>query len=154
MDQSTNLIRNRPEGASLSSDEGDARSASIQINDYFVEKDGQRFAGSHLLIDLWGAENLTNIRTIEKALKDAAAAANATILDSNFHQFSENGGISGILVLAESHMSIHTWPERSFAAIDIFMCGQCDPFQCLDVLEAAFEPDELIVQEQRRGLER
>ena len=134
--------------------ESTVTSVPEQINDYFVEKDGQRFAGSHLLLDLWGARRLTDINKIEDTLTKAADAAGATILDRNFHQFIENGGISGVLVLAESHISIHTWPERSFAAIDIFMCGRCDPFMCVDVLKAAFEPDDLIVHEQRWGLER
>ena len=59
--------------------------------------------------------------------------------------------MSGVVVLAESHISIHTWPERNFAAIDIFMCGACDPYQSLPVLERAFAPGRLDVGEQRRG---
>jgi len=71
------------------------------------------------LIDFWEAENLTNRITVENALREAAISANATAINLQLNQYSENGGISGILVLAESHISIHTWPERSFAAIDI-----------------------------------
>jgi S-adenosylmethionine decarboxylase len=120
--------------------------------DYFVEKDGQKFAGMHLLVDLWGAANLRDPVYIDRALRDAAEAANATILHGHFHHFSPNGGVSGVLVLAESHISIHTWPERDFASIDIFMCGACDPYDSLPALREAFQPRTVNLNEQRRGL--
>jgi len=123
-----------------------------RVNDYFVRRDGLEFAGTHLLIDLWGAGNLTDEIAIEAALREAAEAAGATFLAAHLQRFAENGGISGVLVLAESHMSIHTWPERGFAAIDIFMCGACDPYSSVPVLERAFGPEAMHVNEQRRGL--
>jgi S-adenosylmethionine decarboxylase len=55
-------------------------------------------------------------------------------------------------VLAESHISIHTWPERNFAALDVFMCGACDPHKVIPFLEAAFHPAEIMLDEQRRGI--
>ena len=120
--------------------------------DYFVEKDGVKFAGTHLLIDLWGASNLADPDHVDRALRDAAEAAGATILHGHFHHFSPNGGVSGVLVLAESHISIHTWPERNFAAIDIFMCGACSPYMGIPALKAAFQPESINLGEQRRGL--
>ncbi len=120
--------------------------------DYFVQKDGVKFAGVHLLIDLWGARNLADPAHIDTALREAALEAGATILHSHFHHFSPNGGVSGVVVLAESHISIHTWPERDFAAVDIFMCGACNPYDSLPVLKAAFQPDHVRLSEQRRGL--
>ncbi len=120
--------------------------------DYFVERDGQKFAGMHLLVDLWGATNLGDPNLIDRALREAAITAGATILHSHFHHFSPNGGVSGVVVLAESHISIHTWPERDFAAVDIFMCGACDPHMAIPVLRAAFRPAEVRLDEQRRGL--
>ena len=90
--------------------------------------------------------------TVEKALRDAAVAANATIIDFKLKQYAENEGITGVLILAESHMSIHTWPERSFAAIDIFMCGRCNPYNCIAALQKAFEPGHTKIYERRRGL--
>jgi S-adenosylmethionine decarboxylase len=120
--------------------------------DYFVEKNGVKFAGTHLLVDLWGARNLTDPELIDRACRDAALAANATVLHSHFHHFSPNGGVSGVVVLAESHISIHTWPERDFAAVDIFMCGGCDPYRSIPVLKAAFAPQSIHLGEQRRGL--
>ncbi len=120
--------------------------------DYFVERDGVKFAGTHLLLDFWGARNLTDPAGIDAALRDAADAAGATILHSHFHHFGPDGGVSGVLVLAESHISIHTWPERDFAALDIFMCGSCNPYNSLPVLKAAFQPSGIQLGEQRRGL--
>ena len=119
--------------------------------DYFVERNGVHFAGTHLLVDLWGAANLTDPALIDTALRSAAIRAGATILHSHFHHFTPNGGVSGVVVLAESHISIHTWPERAFAAIDIFMCGACDPHNAIPVLEEAFTPKRLDIDEQRRG---
>ncbi len=126
-------------------------SENVDKADYFVERDGMKFAGMHLLVDLWEATNLSDPALIESALRDAALAAGATILHSHFHHFSPNGGVSGVVVLAESHISIHTWPERDFAAVDIFMCGACDPHQSLPVLRQAFLAGRVIVDEQRRG---
>ena len=119
--------------------------------DYFVERDGVRFAGTHLLADLWGATRLDDASHIDAALRDAALADGATILHSHFHTFSPNGGVSGVVILAESHISIHTWPERGFAAVDIFMCGACDPHRSVPVLRQAFSPSEIRLAEQRRG---
>ena len=120
--------------------------------DFFIERDGVRYAGGHLLLDLWGARNLTDPERIETALREAAGAAGATILHCHLHQFGDGGGVSGVLVLAESHISIHTWPERDFAAIDIFMCGACDPHKSVPVLQQAFQPADLRISEHRRGL--
>src|ERR1700687_5443423 len=119
--------------------------------DYFVERDGVKFAGMHLLIDLWGASNLDSPELIDETLCAGAVEAGATILHSHFHHFSPNGGVSGVVVLAESHISIHTWPEKDFAAIDLFMCGVCDPNLSIPVLQAAFQPSRIVLDEQRRG---
>jgi len=131
----------------------DIVSAAVEDDrkDYFVERDGMRYAGTHLLVDLWGASRLDDPEHIDAALREAALAAGATILHSHFHHFSPNGGVSGVVILAESHISIHTWPERSFAAVDIFMCGACDPYLAIPVLQEAFSPTDVRLDEQRRG---
>jgi S-adenosylmethionine decarboxylase len=137
-----------------SADMADAVDSSIgdnQVKDYFIERDGIRFAGMHLLVDLWEADRLDDPALIDSTLREAALAAGATILHSHFHHFSPNGGVSGVVVLAESHISIHTWPERSYAALDIFMCGACDPYQAIPLLEKIFTPGSVRVSEQRRG---
>jgi S-adenosylmethionine decarboxylase len=130
---------------------GPAVHAPDERTDYFVKRDGEVFAGTHLLIDLWGASRLDEPHHIDAALRRGAVEAGATILHSHFHHFSPNGGVSGVVVLAESHISIHTWPERDYAAIDIFMCGDCNPHDAIPVIRAAFAPERLSVDEQRRG---
>jgi len=120
--------------------------------DFFVRKDGMTFAGTHLLIDLDQATNLDDIDKIESALKEAALAGGATILNVDLHKFEPNGGVSGVVVLAESHITIHTWPENGFAALDVFMCGECDPYKAIPVLRRFFEPGAVQVTENRRGL--
>jgi S-adenosylmethionine decarboxylase len=120
--------------------------------DYFVERDGIRFAGMHLLVELWEAEGLDDPKVIEDILCRAAEAAEATVLHSHMHHFSPYGGVSGVIVLAESHISIHTWPERAFAAIDIFMCGTCDPHKALPLISGYFKPGDLQLSEHRRGV--
>jgi S-adenosylmethionine decarboxylase len=109
------------------------------------------FAGSHLILDLWGARALDDEQVIERALRESAAAAGATLLHLHLHRFEPNGGISGVAVLAESHISIHTWPERGYAALDVFMCGSCDPQKTVPVLREAFAPRFIAASEHRRG---
>ena len=122
--------------------------------DYFVERDGVVFAGSHILLDLWGAKNLDDQDLIEQALRTAAEVCGATLLHVHLHQFTGSGGVSGVAVLAESHISVHTWPERNFAAFDVFMCGKCDPMNALPVLREFFDPIDIQVDQNRRGIVR
>jgi S-adenosylmethionine decarboxylase len=72
-------------------------------------------------------------------------------LHIHLHHFEPNGGVSGVAVLAESHISIHSWPERSYAALDIFMCGNAEPDKCVPVLRQAFNPGRVAVSELLRG---
>jgi S-adenosylmethionine decarboxylase len=124
---------------------------NLPKKDYFIERDGQVFAGTHLLIDFWDATKLDDPDYIERALRKAVDAAGATLLHIHLHHFTPNGGVSGVAVLAESHISLHTWPERGFAAFDVFMCGACDPHKALPALRAAFRPGRVELQEERRG---
>ena len=130
----------------------EGRARAEKGKDYFVQRDGMSFAGTHLLLDLRGAEHLRDPEGARRALIQAAEAAEATVLHTHVHHFGPNGGVSGVVILAESHISIHTWPERSFAAIDIFMCGRCDPYRSIDVLKRAFRPQSINVTEHRRGV--
>ena len=125
---------------------------SEESKDHFVSKDGLQYAGTHLLVDLWGAKNLTDADLIETALKECISTCGATLLSLHLHCFSENGGISGVAVLSESHISIHTWPERDYAAIDIFMCGDAKPHKAIPILRRHFKPATVQLTEQKRGL--
>lgn len=125
--------------------------AAADASDHFVSRDGMTFAGTHLIVDLWGAKHLDDLGHVEQALRSAVSASNATLLHIHLHHFTPNGGISGVAVLAESHISIHTWPERNYAALDIFMCGDADPQKAVPELDRAFEPARIEVDELRRG---
>jgi len=120
--------------------------------DFFIHRDGQTYAGTHLIIDLIDAERLDDPEHIEQSLISAAESAGATVLSSDFHIFTPNNGVSGVIVLAESHISIHTWPERDFAALDVFMCGDAKPMDTIPVLKQAFAPKSITLQEIKRGL--
>lgn len=107
--------------------------------------------GTHVLIDVRGrAHGLDDPAVLEPILREAALAAGATILESRFHHFgetgSETGGVTGFMMLAESHISIHSWPELSYAALDIFMCGSARIEAAIAVIERAFEGSDLTVR--------
>jgi S-adenosylmethionine decarboxylase len=120
--------------------------------DHFIEHDGLCYAGRHLIIDLWDAEHIDDVGVIELALRRSVQAAKATLLHLHLHEFSTNGGISGVAVLAESHISIHTWPEKGYGALDVFMCGAAEPHKVLPILKHTFKPERLTVSEQMRGV--
>lgn len=81
------------------------------------------YEGRHLLADLHGCSGLDDLALVRAALVRAAAAAGATLLDLRLHSFGPGEGVTGVALLAESHISIHSWPEHGYAALDIFMCG-------------------------------
>ncbi|MCK5726288.1 MAG: adenosylmethionine decarboxylase [Thiotrichaceae bacterium] len=113
---------------------------SIEVTqDLLIERDGKQYAGTHLILDMWQAQHLDDLDLIEQTLRHCVEIAGATLLHIHLHHFTPNGGVSGVAVLAESHISIHTWPERDYAALDIFMCGDTMPEKCIDVLQLAFE---------------
>lgn len=107
-----------------------------------------RANGIHLLADFHGVDpaKLLAPDAIERLLRAGAEAAGARILHSHFHGFGEGMGVTGVVLLAESHISIHTWPESGFAAADIFMCGEAVAQRALDVIEAALQPESLEVR--------
>jgi S-adenosylmethionine decarboxylase len=119
-------------------------------HDHFAVRNGVRCAGTHLIIDLHGAKRLDDIEHIEATLRHCVDAARATLLHIHLHHFQPNG-VSGVAVLAESHISIHTWPEVGYAALDVFMCGSADPDLCIPVLREAFSAKRVEVNELLRG---
>jgi S-adenosylmethionine decarboxylase len=129
-----------------------AEAVVTEQKDHFITRNGLTYAGSHLIIDLWEAEGLDDRDRIETALIDAVKAAGATLLHIHLHKFTDGGGISGVAVLAESHISVHTWPERGYAAFDVFMCGEAEPRKALSVFKAAFNPGRLVIGEHKRGV--
>jgi S-adenosylmethionine decarboxylase len=124
---------------------------SEESADHFVVRNGVRCAGAHLIIDLYDAGKLDDLDHVEAALRACVDAAGATLLHIHLHHFEPNGGISGVAVLAESHISIHSWPENGYAALDVFMCGKAKPEACVPVLREAFKPGRIAVSEYLRG---
>jgi len=125
--------------------------ALYESQDHFIIKNGVRCAGTHLIVDLYDAKHLEDISYIEKTLRDCVVEAKATLLHIHLHHFEPNGGVSGVAVLAESHISIHTWPEYKYAALDIFMCGNAEPEACVPILKDAFQAGKVEVRELLRG---
>ena len=82
--------------------------------------------GHHAIIDCFGPLSMLSTDEAKSLMIKAAELAEATVLDCNVHEFGEGCGVTGVVVLAESHISVHTWPENNYAAFDIFMCGKKD----------------------------
>lgn len=82
------------------------------------------FTGTHLLADLFECDHLADEARIESALRASVTASGATLLNLHVHGFGTDHGVTGVALLAESHISIHSWPERGYAAVDMFLCGR------------------------------
>lgn len=107
--------------------------------------------GMHLIVDFYGAFGLDDDRFLDTALRKAAEAAGATVLAGHLHHFGSGHGVTGVLLLAESHISIHTWPETGYAAVDIFLCGRSDAHRAADHLRTALRPERVQITEIARG---
>lgn len=93
--------------------------------------------GKHLILDVWGEIGSLPYWNMDEAaelLKQAATHAGATVLTERWHHFGTDCGYTGVIILAESHISAHSWPEKGYVAIDAFMCGDCDPQKSLDMI--------------------
>ena len=120
--------------------------------EFFSRGNDFNYAGTHLLLELWQAQNLDSLEIIEEALIQATKACHATLREIRLHHFSPYQGISGVAVIQESHISIHTWPELSYAAIDVFMCGKAEPAKSIAVFKSYFKPKRIQIMELKRGL--
>jgi S-adenosylmethionine decarboxylase len=109
--------------------------------------------GSHILADFYGisVQLLRNGPALEALLRRAAELAGARVVGSHFHSFGSAEGVTGVVLLAESHISIHTWPESAFAAVDIFMCGSANPQRALEAVIEALAPTRQQVEVAARG---
>lgn len=127
-----------------------ARDKAPHGHGQFIEIDGQSCLGSHYIGELFGAKNMDDHVFVENTLRACAAAAGATVLNAQFHHF-DSGGVTGVVILAESHISLHSWPEHDYAAVDIFMCGAARIAEAVKVLERAFQPTRIIGKTLLRG---
>ncbi len=107
--------------------------------------------GTHILLDFFGCKYLSDPEALRKCLEAAAAQSGATVLRGDFHKFGPEAGVTGVLMLAESHISIHTWPEADFAAIDIFMCGSASADKAAEVLLDLLAPARVETTRVARG---
>ena len=110
--------------------------------------------GRHVLAELYGCafEALDDLEQVQKHMKDAALAAGAEIRGCVFHKFSPQG-VSGVVVISESHLAIHTWPELGYAAVDVFTCGEkVDPWDACKYLVDKFRAEYMTANEIKRGI--
>ena len=103
-------------------------------------------AGRHVLIESFGDHARLNASALERLLCRAARAGGANVLSCHMHGFGDDGGVTGVALLAESHITVHTWPERAYAAFDIFMCGTCDADRAADVIAQAVPDARLAIR--------
>jgi len=111
------------------------------------------YLGNHLLVELYECDSkkLNDLGKLEMVLEEAVRISGATALKASFHQFAPQG-VSGVIIIAESHFTIHTWPEYGYAALDIFTCGQSvDSQKALDYIEKELNVKTVSVTEMRRG---
>lgn len=112
-----------------------------------------RYLGRHYIAEFFDCDRqiLDDLEAIRERMRDAAIAARAKIVDAVFHRFNPHG-VSGVVVIAESHLSIHTWPEYGYAAVDIFTCGElCQPVDGLDLLKETLRSKRCEIQLVERG---
>jgi S-adenosylmethionine decarboxylase len=113
-----------------------------------------KMLGRHLVVEYSECDKskLNDLRFLEEAMTEAVRRSGATIVRSVFHEYNPQG-VSGVVVIAESHISIHTWPEYGYAAVDFFTCGQSvDPYKAHEHLKEAIGSGKAFVQELRRGI--
>jgi len=140
--------------SSTAQKEDHGQSASVAHDDrkdFFVERDGVRCAGTHLIVDLYGARRLDDLKHIKETLKRCVGAAGATLLHIHVHRFTQSGGVSGVAVLSQGHVSLHSWPDEGYVALDAFMGRDARPETAIDVVKQAFKPARTVVKEHLRA---
>ena len=113
-----------------------------------------KFLGRHLIAELYDCDEeiLNNVTEIEYQMTKAAIECGATIVTSTFHRFLPHG-VSGSIIISESHLAIHTWPEYKYASLDIYTCGDSvDPWVAFNYLKDAFKSGRQEVIENKRGM--
>src|SRR5512139_478501 len=110
--------------------------------------------GRQIVVEYYGCapEVLNNVALIKRSMRDAAIASGATVVQEAFHLFNPHG-VSGVVVIAESHLAIHTWPEYGYAAVDLFTCGEdVSPDIAFEHLKAQLEATSFSAMEMKRGI--
>lgn len=110
--------------------------------------------GRHVLAEIFGCtfEVLNDVKKVEELMVNAALEAGAEVREYVFHKFSPQG-VSGVVVISESHLAIHTWPELGYAAVDVFTCGErVNPWDACNFLVEKFNAQHMTATEVKRGL--
>ncbi|PIP24137.1 MAG: adenosylmethionine decarboxylase [Candidatus Nealsonbacteria bacterium CG02_land_8_20_14_3_00_37_10] len=111
----------------------------------------QKYAGIHLIAEFWNGKIIEDTKEIKKILAEAVKKAKNAPLEIVIHKFSPQG-LTGVVLLEESHIAIHTWPEINYVAIDIFTCGEkAIPRRALEYLKKTFKPKKIEIKELKRG---
>jgi S-adenosylmethionine decarboxylase len=113
-----------------------------------------KILGCHLIVEYAECDRslLNNKSLLEQYMNEAVRESGATIVRSVFHRYAPQG-VSGVVVIAESHISIHTWPEYGYAAVDFFTCGETvDPYRACEYMKNMLKCREASVKELRRGI--
>lgn len=119
-----------------------------------VSESHPSYLGRHLLAEFYDCNSnvLNNVGLIESLMEQAAVACGATVVQKNFHMFNPYG-VSGVVIIAESHLAIHTWPELGYAAVDLFTCGEsCDPQIAYEYLRKGLHAGSAYYSELKRGM--
>jgi len=124
----------------------------MNIFEHFIKSETGIYAGKHVIVDLWGVVNHSQESEIVECFSQACVDAGATVLFKHCHHFGEGAGTTGVVVLSESHLSWHAWPEASMVAIDIFMCGQADPEMALPRIKDFWKPKTIDFSIMQRGI--
>lgn len=119
--------------------------------EHFVREGTEIYVGKHLIIDLWGIVNHSDGDRIKRMFIASCIDAGATVLFSHQHEFGENCGTTGVVVLSESHASWHHYPEVKMISIDIFMCGKADPNKALPRIIEFWKPIHTDISLIKRG---
>lgn len=116
-------------------------------------KNNSQSAGVHIIAEFWGVLNIKDPKKFEQILLEAAVLAKVKPLKVYVHKFLPQG-MTGVVVLAESHITFHTWPEMKYLALDIFICGEySEPYEALNHFKKILKPKSVQVLEIKRGVE-
>lgn len=120
------------------------------MENFHLKRDvnGAVYAGMHIIVDLYGVDSDYDYAEI---CLEAARRGEATILFNYEHRFGEGSGKTGVIILGESHISYHTWPEVKFVSIDIFMCGESNPEAALEYVLETVKHEKAVINRIQRG---
>jgi S-adenosylmethionine decarboxylase len=124
---------------------------SIQWIKQLNAKRRREYIGTHFVADFWNGRIIEDEKELQDLLIEAVKEAKCVPLKSAIHKFSPQG-ITGVMVLSESHLSIHTWPERNYIAIDVFTCGNtAEPEKAIEYLRTKLNPKKVKIRKIKRG---